>query len=123
MADSLRDLSDEALRSLSRQCSETISAVCHRLSNDASLEPGVRRLMPSDDLLAELAEIEQENRELASNSLHRGTGDAGQLAKPAGDRGGKRSTNSIKFMPCPQNLRVCVRGMARLTPEFAVFPR
>ena len=70
MVDDSRSLPIEELRSRSRDCTEMVKTVCARLSSDDEMEAGVRRLMRSEDLLAEFAAVESEDREVALRILN-----------------------------------------------------
>jgi len=68
--DGIHSHPEKELRDLSRQCSEMIQTVCARLGTDDEMEAAVRRLMRSDDLLADFAAFERENPATAMRVLN-----------------------------------------------------
>lgn len=70
MTDDIRNLSDEGLRDLSRQCLELLETVCSRVSEDEQVVEGIRRLLQSADLLSDFARIQADDGFTASRILN-----------------------------------------------------
>lgn len=70
MKDDVHSLPAEELRDLSRECSGMIREVCAKLGYDDEMEAAVRRLMRSENLLAEFAAAKRESPATALRVLN-----------------------------------------------------